>query len=81
MAGRLGAKRSHSNWKITSSAVLAYEVVAALSKSAKRRGVTAFEIPLITEVVRALPRPARFAATAVVACVIHDHFDTQRMFG
>jgi len=69
------------NWKLASGAVLIWEGSAAASKALHAHGVTPVSLPFITELVRALPRPLRIIATLAIAAVVHDHFDTRKVFG
>lgn len=69
------------NWKLVTGAVLGYELVSALTKSARKRGLVEREIPFLTEIIRSQPRPVRLAVTVGLALVFHDHFDSRKVFG
>lgn len=66
-----GLSRQQHIWRVTCFSVLGYEAIAIASRG---------RVPYVTHLVRRLPRPARFVVTVVIATIVHDHFDTQRIF-
>lgn len=62
-------------WRITVAAVLGYESIAGLSKTARRKGLSDDELPFLTEIIRPLPLPIRVGLAVAVGLMTYDHLN------